>query len=119
MQCVHGLTGYDERQGAGEIIGAALRELSRVTEYDSDLSSMEGMLQEIDALINDFNRELSSYLDDMVFDDETFYETEKRLDILNGLKAKYGQTIEGILAYQEKQQKNWKSLPDMKKTSGS
>ena len=44
LQCVHGLTGYDERQGAGEIIGAALRELSRVTEYDSDLSSMEGML---------------------------------------------------------------------------
>lgn len=110
LQCVHGLTGYDERQGAGEIIGAALRELSRVTEYDSDLSSMEGMLQEIDALINDFNRELSSYLDDMVFDDETFYETEKRLDILNGLKAKYGQTIEGILAYQEKQQKKLEKL---------
>lgn len=110
LQCVHGLTGYDDRQGAGEMIGAALRELSRVTEYDSDLSSMEEMLQEIDALINDFNREISSYLDDMVFDDETFYETEKRLDLLNGLKAKYGQTIEGILAYQEKQRQKLENI---------
>ena len=49
----------------------------------------------------------------------TFYETEKRLDLLNGLKAKYGKTIEDILAYQEEQQKKtWKTLTDMRKDSG-
>ena len=42
----------------------------------------------------DFNRELSSYMDDMTFDESVFYETERRLDLLNGLKAKYGQRIE-------------------------
>lgn len=105
VQTVHGLTGYESVNGAGEIIGSALRELSKVTEYDSDLESMEASLQEIDALVNDFNREISSYLDDLTFDDETFFETEQRLDLINGLKAKYGQQIEGILEYQEKQQK--------------
>lgn len=110
LQMVHGMTGYDGENGAGEIIGSALRELSRVTEYDPDLENMEASLQEIDALVNDFNREISSYLDDLTFDDETFFETEQRLDLLNGLKAKYGQQIEGILAYQQKQQQKLDQL---------
>lgn len=104
LQAVHGLTGYDSGNGAGEQIGNALRELSRVTEYDSDLEPLDAMLQEIDSLVNDFNRELSSYLDDLTFDDETFYETERRLDQINGLKAKYGSSIDAILRYQKKQQ---------------
>lgn len=100
VQSVHEMTGYDSGQGAGELVGNALRELSRVTEYDSDLESLESSLQEIDALLNDFNREISSYVDELTFDDETFYETEKRLDLINGLKAKYGQSIRQILDYQ-------------------
>lgn len=110
LQTVHGMTGYDGANGAGELIGCALRELSRVTEYDPDLEGMESSLQEIDALVNDFNREISSYLDDLTFDDETFFETEQRLDLINGLKAKYGQQIEGILAYQKKQQAKLEKL---------
>ena len=35
-------------------------------------------------------------MDDMTFDESVFYETERRLDLLNGLKAKYGQRIEEI-----------------------
>ena len=110
LQSVHGLTGYDSGEGAGESVGSAVRELSRVTEYDPQLETMAGSLQEIDALLNDFNRELSSYVEDLSFDDETFYETEKRLDQINSLKAKYGQSIDGILAYQEKQQKKLDDL---------
>ena len=94
LQSVHSLTGYDSGQGAGEAVGTGVRELLRVTEYDTQLESMAETLQEIDGLLNDFNRELSSYVEDLSFDDETFYETEKRLDQINGLKAKYGRTIE-------------------------
>ncbi len=110
LQSIHVLTGYD--QGAGESVGSAVRELSRVTEYDEQLETMETSLQEIDALLNDFNRELSSYVEEMTFDDEAFYETEKRLDLLNSLKAKYGRTIEDIQAYQEER---LKKLEDIEK----
>ncbi len=105
MQQIHEMTGYDTGQGAGELIGNALREFSRVTEYDEALETLASSLQEIDALMNDFNREISSYVDDLTFDDETFYETEKRLDLINGLKAKYGQSIGEILDYQADKQK--------------
>ena len=110
LQGVHSLTGYDSGQGAGEAVGTGVRELLRVTEYDTQLESMAETLQEIDGLLNDFNRELSSYVEDLSFDDETFYETEKRLDQINGLKAKYGRTIEEILEYQNTQQQKLEKL---------
>ena len=43
-------------------------------------------------------------MNDLTIDDQTFYETERRLDLVNNLKAKYGQSIEDIYAYQKKQQ---------------
>ena len=110
LQGVRDLTGYESGQGAGESVGNAVREISRVTEYDTQLDSMASALQEIDGLLNDFNRELASYVDDLNFDDKAFYENEKRLDTINGLKAKYGRTIEDIQEYCLKQKQKLENL---------
>lgn len=109
LQEVHSLTGY-EGQGSGEAVGAALRELSRVAEYDKALASLEGILKEADSLLNDFNRELSSYMEDMTFDQEAFYQTEQRLDLINTLKAKYGGTLEEIQKYCDQQAEKLETL---------
>ena len=106
---IHDLTGYGQ-MGAGEMVGNAVREISRVTAFDEDLLPLEQTIGEIDGLLNDFNRELSSYLDSLTFDEEIFYETEQRLNLINGLKAKYGQQIGQILAYQEQQRKKLEKL---------
>lgn len=110
LQGVRDLTGYESGQGAGESVGNAVREISRVTEYDTQLDSMASALQEIDGLLNDFNRELASYVDDLNFDDKAFYENEKHLDTINGLKAKYGRTIEDIQEYCLKQKQKLENL---------
>ena len=101
LQTVHTITGYEN--GAGDMTGTALREMAKVTQYDEELESLSQTLNEADSLLNDFHRELSSYLDDLVFDEETFYQVERRLDLINNLKAKYGQEISGILSYRDKQ----------------
>ena len=44
---------------------------------------------------------MSSYLSGLEFEEEDFYETEKRLDELNHLKSKYGDTIEKVLEAKE------------------
>lgn len=110
LQNVRAMTGYDSGQGAGESVGAAVRDMSHIAEFDEQLESMSSALQEIDGLLNDFNRELSSYVEDLSFDDEIFYETEKRLDLLNNLKAKYGRTIEDIADYCSKQKQKVEEL---------
>ena len=59
---------------------------------------------DIDSLLNDYNRAAADYLSGLEFDGELFSQVEKRLDLINHLKAKYGNTIGKILAYQAKQQ---------------
>ena len=110
LQLVHNLTGYDTKEGAGETVGEALREISHVVQYDEELAPVEEMLTSVDGLLNDFNRELSAYLDTLTFDEGEFYETERRLDLINGLKAKYGRTIEEIFSYRDIQQEKLEKL---------
>ncbi|MEY8392491.1 DNA repair protein RecN [Lachnospiraceae bacterium 45-W7] len=89
---------------ATEQIGRALRELQSVSEFDSQLGELSGQLEEIDDLLNDFNRELSGYMTDGEFDGETFYEVEKRLDLVNHLKDKFGGSIEAVLQAKEEKE---------------
>ena len=91
----------EDDESASERIGRALRELSSVSGYDERVKEMEEQLTEIDNLLSDFKHELASYLSDEEFDEETFYETEKRLDLINHLKSKYGNTIADIIKYGE------------------
>lgn len=112
MQEVHNLTGYENSQSAGEQIGRALRSLYSVAEYDEAISSFCDTLADIESLLNDFNRETSSYLSELTFSEEEFQNIEERLDELNRLKAKYGRTLELVLAYQAEKQKEYDELVD-------
>jgi DNA repair protein RecN (Recombination protein N) len=101
---IYNQTGYNDSNSAGENIGRALREFSQIVDYDKILENLCGQLRDIDALLNDFNREVSDYMSEMEFSDEEFNESENRLNLINHLKAKYGKTIEEIIAYKEKQE---------------
>lgn len=101
-----------EMENASEMIGRAVRELSAVSSYDEAVAGLEGQLAEIDNLLSDFNHEISSYISDADFDEEAFYQIEKRLDLINHLKSKYGNTITEILNEYEKKQKRIQVLSD-------
>lgn len=98
--------------GAAQMTGHAVLEIAKISAYDEKVRQLEEQLTEIDNLLNDFNRELSGYLDDTDFDEERFYEMEKRLDLINGLKAKYGDTIEKILSEYEHKLERIEKLSD-------
>ncbi|MDE7020942.1 MAG: DNA repair protein RecN [Lachnospiraceae bacterium] len=97
------MSGY-ENGGAGDAIGRAVKEIRSVAAYDETLQNFEAQLLDIDSLLNDYNRAAADYLSGLEFDGELFAKVEKRLDLVNHLKAKYGNTIEEILAYQERMQ---------------
>lgn len=103
---VHGLTGYEEEGCAGETIGRALRELKNAVSYDETAEELAKQLEDIDNLLSDFNRALADYQENLEFDGEEFVRTEERLNIINHLKGKYGNTIEDIqAAFEEKKQR--------------
>lgn len=97
-------TGY-EMQGAGNLIGLGMRQLSQIEQYDEEISGLSSQLETIEGLLNDFNRDLSSYMQKMEFDEGDFEQTRQRLEVIDRLKTKYGNSIEKILAYQ-KEKKN-------------
>lgn len=97
---------------ATEQIGRALHELQSAAEYDPQVGELSGQLEEIDNLLNDFNRELSGYMSDGEFDEEAFYETEKRLDVVNHLKDKFGGSIEAVLRAKEEKEARFHRLQD-------
>lgn len=106
---VYQITGY-EGEGMGAQIGRAMQKLSQVREYDDELENIYSSMEDLDSLLNDLNRELSSYLSEFVFSEKEFQEIENRLDLINHLKSKYGHTIGEILSYEKEKEKELERL---------
>ncbi|MCI8484033.1 MAG: DNA repair protein RecN [Lachnospiraceae bacterium] len=106
---------YEMTGGSGsatEQLSRALREMQTVAEYDPKLEGLCGQLGELDSLLNDFNRELSGYISEEEFDEETFFEVEKRLDEINHLKDKFGGSLEAVLQAKEEKTERYHRLKD-------
>lgn len=97
---------------ASDALSRAIHALFETSQYDEKASELYGQLSEIDSLLNDFNRELAEYGKTCEYSEEEFYETENRLNVINHLKTKYGNTIEEILAYCQKQEDQIRVLED-------
>lgn len=95
---VYHLTGY-EASASGESIGRALKQLIKIAEYDENIGSFLSQVTDIDGLLNDLNRDLSQYMTGMDNSEEEFTLVTKRLDLINHLKSKYGNSIEQVINY--------------------
>lgn len=102
----------EDAASASENLSRAIRAISEIQEYDETAGELYQQLVQIDSLLNDFNRELSDYCESCEFSEEEFYETENRLNELNRLKVKYGNTIDEILDYCKEQEKKLEKLTD-------
>lgn len=104
--------GTENESGAGIGISFALRELKAVSILDSELADMEQQLMQIEDMLSDLNRNVSSYLDSLEFSQEEYMAVEERLNVYNHLKNKYGNTVEEVLAYFEKQSARLEKMAD-------
>ena len=84
---------------ATEAIGRAVRAAAVAAEHDDKSGELYEQLVEVENLIGDSGRELRCYLDSLSFEPEQFYETESRLNQINHLKVKYGDSAEAILQH--------------------
>lgn len=96
---VYDLMSYQGTGSAGDSIGRAVKQLIKLVDYDQSLTGLSTQINDIETLVNDFNRDLSEYLSDLNNHEEDFETTEQRLDMINHLKSKYGNSINDILEY--------------------
>lgn len=107
---VYGLTGYEEENSAGSAVGYALREFKTLRGMDEEIEPLIAQLTDIDDLLNDFNRCMADYQDSLEFDGEEFTTLEERLNVINHLKSKYGNSVEAVLATAEEKSRELERL---------
>ncbi len=102
----------DDEAGASSSLDFALREIRNGQNLDSGLDEIEEAVATASDIVADCKRNISNYLAEMEFSEAEFYEVESRLDVINHLKDKYGDSIEKILKYADEQQKLIEKLSD-------
>ena len=93
-----------------EIVSHALREMEHVAGFDERLGAIRDQMYDADAILSDINHEISSYMEDMTFDEEEYRQVEERLDLIHNLEAKYGGSPEFISANLEEKKKRLDEL---------
>lgn len=96
---VHEYTGYDN--GAGDLIGRALKEIETVSGYDEVLKDIEASIADVESILDDINRQAAAYLDEFTFSEQEFMEVEARLDKIRGIEAKFGADAEKVNKYKD------------------
>lgn len=97
LGAAYGVTG--EGNGAAGNVGYALRELASVTRFDEKVEQFHGQLQEIENLINDFNHDISEYIQDASFDEERYHQVEERLALVRTIINRFGGDYESVMNY--------------------
>lgn len=105
-------TGNDSEQGAGSNLGRALRGIRSIAGFDGRLEELAGQLAEIDSLLADFNRDLEVIKSECEFDEAEYAATEERLNLINRLKGKYGNSIEEVLSAAQNRRERLDKLAD-------
>lgn len=95
---VYGMTSQ-ENGSISDKLSESIRILSRISEYDDKVSDICNQISDIDDLITDVNRDISEYMEEFDTGSQEFEVVEKRLDLVRGIKAKYGSTTEMVLEY--------------------
>ena len=109
---VYSVTGYENQSSSGNEIGRVLVNLKGIKELDDEIDGLYSQLENIDALLNDFNVELSNYMQSMNFDDSEFREVESRLDVINDIKGKYGSTVDEVNRYLEESKAEYEKFSE-------
>lgn len=89
------------RENSIDSISIAIRALEKIENIDEKYEQTSTNLKNVYYEIQELSRDISSYKEEIYFDEEENNYIEERLDLIYSLKRKYGNTIEEILKYVE------------------
>ena len=90
--------------------GRAISELGHAMRYDQDLKQIYDEMMDIQSMLDSALQDLSAYAGSVEADGSELEETERRLDLIRSLEAKYGRDIPEVLAYKAEREQRLKEL---------
>ena len=92
----------------GEIV-SAVEDLSKT---DPSLGYLNEKTSELNEGLFDLGKDLRAYLDNLEYDPDQLEKVQERLELIRGLKRKYGETIPEIIAYQKQSRADLLEITD-------
>ncbi len=92
----------DQRDSVIDLMGQVTQHLAQLGKLDPSVTQEFEAANALTHQIDELGRTLRSYRDSIEYNPERLQELEGRLDLIRGLKRKYGSTIEEVLGFAEK-----------------
>ncbi|CAH2212895.1 DNA repair protein RecN [Tepidibacter aestuarii] len=93
---------YESNYNAFDLVSKGIHDLKSVVDIDDKLEQFHSSLEEIMYTLQDISKDIRDYKDNIDFDIKSLDDIEIRIDTINNLKRKYGNSIEEILEYKDK-----------------
>jgi DNA repair protein RecN (Recombination protein N) len=101
---------FSEEESILSRLSLLASQLRRAVALDSSLEPLEERYGDIYFNLNDLYGEFRDYLDKLPADPDLLQEIELRLDLIDSLRRKYGETVSEILAYQREAEQQLEQL---------
>lgn len=101
-----------DREGAGAYVSHAVSMMKSAAGIDSQAEGIFEQLKQVEEILSDCSRLIDDYEESLEFEPEEFSAVEERLDEINRLKMKYGQSIAEILKRLDEETQKLEKLND-------
>ena len=91
--------GSPEAPAATDLLGSVTHALANLARLDPKQTALSEQAQALFENLGEIARGLRAYLESIEFNPKRLDQVEERLDLINTLKRKYGETIPAILAF--------------------
>jgi DNA repair protein RecN (Recombination protein N) len=96
--------GRQGQRSATDVLGDVVEQVGSLARLDETLAGESSRLEDLLYQMEDLGRALRRYRDGIEYDQRGLEAVEERLDLINNLKRKYGDSIEDVLAFATKAQ---------------
>lgn len=103
-------SGGGESEGILAEIGTLQRRVETLRQFDKAFDEAAPMLEDAACQLKEVFYSVQGYMDSLDFDPERLDALQARMDVIDKLERKYGASIEAVLAYREKIEKEIESF---------
>ena len=104
---------YKLEEGILAELNSVIRAIEKISEYDTAYEKTQEQIQSAYYDLEEAERELYNYKENIYFDEEERNNIEERIDLIQDLKRKYGNNISEILEYKEEVEKQINEIENL------
>ena len=102
-----------------DLLSTSIRALEKIEQIDKKYQQTVSSLKSVYYELQEISKDISSYREDIYFDEQERNEIEERLDLIYDLKRKYGNSIKEVLEYNEEIKKEIDKIENLEERNNN